>query len=288
MMNTFHTFLLIIFSLTLPAQEFSFDLYFEDAVGNKDTLTLGYDSLATRFIDTAFGEQNIVSKTLVAPFDVRVTDEMERRSMGPQNTLTATFHTKKQIVHNDCDERWFSVIDMNVYCENWPISVTWDKRLFDISCRIGTFLTPITPEIWADSPFPLVHLSRQAGDTLERSDNDAQNSYTREGKWIQVFWLMVRDEKGFVISNNEIEMSKEKLRAFPNPSHAQLTVSLNVKEENMRNTSIEIRDLNGRLCMSDVLIGKSKTIDVSGLSKGLYFISVSNDAFQETKKMVID
>ena len=35
-------------------EEFSFQLYFEDAVGNRDTITLGYDPLATDTMEMLF------------------------------------------------------------------------------------------------------------------------------------------------------------------------------------------------------------------------------------------
>ncbi|MCB0375492.1 MAG: hypothetical protein KDD04_06205, partial [Sinomicrobium sp.] len=44
--------------------QFETTLYFEDAVGNRDSVIVGYDTLATHDIDPEFGEQELVS-----PFD---------------------------------------------------------------------------------------------------------------------------------------------------------------------------------------------------------------------------
>lgn len=47
-------------SLMLLAQEeFSFQLYFEDKFGHKDTVTVGHDLFATNGIDSLFGEVDI-------------------------------------------------------------------------------------------------------------------------------------------------------------------------------------------------------------------------------------
>ena len=44
------------------AQSFSFELYFEDANGAKDTLEFGYDPSATDSIDPIFQEINIIAQ----------------------------------------------------------------------------------------------------------------------------------------------------------------------------------------------------------------------------------
>ncbi len=55
------TFLLLVLSWNSSSQEeFSFTLYFEDAIGNKDSLILGYDELATNGEDEEFGEENVI------------------------------------------------------------------------------------------------------------------------------------------------------------------------------------------------------------------------------------
>ena len=66
--------LLLFFCLLVGthAQEFAFELIFEDNAGNLDTLMLGYDSLATDSVDAAFGEANVVNEPFKPGLDVRV------------------------------------------------------------------------------------------------------------------------------------------------------------------------------------------------------------------------
>src|SRR5690554_936883 len=54
--------------------EFEFELYFEDAAGNKDTITLGYDENATDSVDIAFGEANLAGQLWGEDLDVRIGD----------------------------------------------------------------------------------------------------------------------------------------------------------------------------------------------------------------------
>ena len=63
----------------VTAQEFSFQMYFEDAAGNKDTLTIGYDPNGTDTIDAQFGEANIISTLPDSAFDLRITNEWYNR-----------------------------------------------------------------------------------------------------------------------------------------------------------------------------------------------------------------
>lgn len=46
------------------AQTFQFKISFEDASGNKDTLTIGYDQNGTESIDPSFGETNSIGSPL--------------------------------------------------------------------------------------------------------------------------------------------------------------------------------------------------------------------------------
>jgi len=77
-------------------QEFSIELFFEDAMGNQDSVILGYDVTATDGIDAAFNEINIISVPYTAGLNVRITDELKARGTYP-NPISPTYHTKKQI-----------------------------------------------------------------------------------------------------------------------------------------------------------------------------------------------
>ncbi len=111
--------------------EFEFQLYFEDAVGNKDTVTLGYDALATDSIDAAFGEVNILNQPWGNGLDVRV---------GKSHFMSnnSSFLAKKQILKSFCIPPSTNYINnfseeatIHFYTSNYPIRVMWDKNLFN-------------------------------------------------------------------------------------------------------------------------------------------------------------
>ncbi len=75
---------------------------------------------------------------------------------------------------------------------------------------------------------------------------------------------------------NEAEVLKHELRIYPNPANEVINVSFRFQVSGFR-SEISIYDITGKLIKqmsanSELL----KTIDISGLNKGLYFISVIN------------
>ena len=77
------------------------------------------------------------------------------------------------------------------------------------------------------------------------------------------------------------------LSIFPNPTSNVTTVSVNgVNGE----VSITIVDMNGRTVMSDSMEcegGCTKSIEVSGLAQGAYFVRVSGDNLNMVKKLIV-
>jgi hypothetical protein len=99
--------LLFLMFFVLPAicysqEEFSFELYFEDAIGNKDTLLLGYDPLATDSIDVAFGEVNIINQPWSSVFEVRAGDDNDIWHPPGGVVQVPNYQSKKQIIDKSC------------------------------------------------------------------------------------------------------------------------------------------------------------------------------------------
>ncbi len=82
------------------------------------------------------------------------------------------------------------------------------------------------------------------------------------------------------IGINDVAKDDE-LTMYPNPATNELTI-----ESKMQNAEIEIRDVLGQMVYSTKAIAASSTIDVSMLSKGVYFISLQNGKQTINKKLV--
>ncbi|MDB4061105.1 T9SS type A sorting domain-containing protein [Vicingaceae bacterium] len=93
-----------------------------------------------------------------------------------------------------------------------------------------------------------------------------------------------------VNSISELSVFEEKqesaIRIYPNPTEGVITIELQEEIFGETNT-IEIRSVSGQLALVDKLSGLKKQLDISRLSKGVYFIIVRNTVKTETMKLIL-
>ncbi len=262
-------------------QEFSFQMFFEDAIGNKDTLIFGYDINGTDTIDTPFGETNIISLPLDTGLDVRITNEFYNRCFL---SIPGTFHTKNQIIQKNCNSG-FSIINVDILTNNWPVTASWDSALFNDTCRIGSFLTSIAPGGWWDTGSPsnldrivLIGISQKTFNSNYNSSSsynlscDGYSYINSNNDTIPTFWQLFGDSTILIYSINEIKMSGY-LDVFPNPTSGIINI------ESFDVIKIEVFDVTGKLIKSNV---NKNSIDISNQPNGIYFVKC-----KENKKEVI-
>jgi len=84
--------------------------------------------------------------------------------------------------------------------------------------------------------------------------------------------------------NNSISTEKnESFSIFPNPSEGKFFLSLNNFTQDL---PFEITDINGAIVFSGILTKKESEIDLSELSKGIYFVT-TNDNKNRSQRIVI-
>ena len=88
-----------------------------------------------------------------------------------------------------------------------------------------------------------------------------------------------------ILSVSNISFS-ETLSIYPNPASSYFNISVS---ETLENVSVGIYDVMGRAVSSRnfSMFKTNERISTEGLSKGMYFVRVSNGAFQTTKKVLI-
>jgi len=271
-------FLLVLVNYSLSkAQEFSFELFFEDAVGNTDVIIIGYDDAATFDIDNAFGEINIIDVPYNTGLDVRVSDEWFNR----ENTIPPTFHTKKQIYGKACPNG-FLIPVIDIITDNWPVTATWDSSLFDDVCRNGSVFTSINPGGWWDTASPS-NLYRIVLNDVNKAtftsnyDGDFNPAYAYmndNGDIIPVFWQTFGDLSIILGTHEE---NKTDLKIFPNPTNDYLYYEI---DSPRRISEINVYDINGR---KQDLQESNNSLDLRKLSSGIYFIEF---LFTDLKRVV--
>ncbi len=89
----------------------------------------------------------------------------------------------------------------------------------------------------------------------------------------------------FVTLNSGVavnELSSLEFSTYPNPVSSSLTLNLGTAQ----NANVTIFDAAGRTVLTENMNGISKSFDVSSLTAGVYFVSVSGNEFSTTKKFI--
>lgn len=260
---------------TAHAQQFSFQMFFSDAIGNKDTLTLGYDVLATDTIDAAFGEVNMIGVPLDTSLDVRITNEWMYRSTLD---FPGIFHTKKQITFYDCHD-WSGLQTIDILTKHWPVTVSWDNTLFMDNCRNGSLFASINPGGWFDtgSPSDLWRqvLNENGSVTFTSNNNEGFSEYysyiNETGDTIPVFWQIFSDSTILYLGMNEFTADRQKAVISPNPTTD--IISIRIPSQFGNAISVEIFSSTGNLVL---LTTKITDINIAGFERGLYLVVVTN------------
>lgn len=262
--------IILLFSHFANGQEFSFKMYFEDAIGNKDTLEFGYDIKGTDTIDSIFGEINIIETPLDSVFDVRISDAFWNNGNG-------TFQTKKQIIqNNNCT--CFSFITIDFKCNNWPITATWDNTVFNDVCRNGSVLTSVHPGGWWDtgSPSDLWRAELLNTNQVTYTSNyysgqfDENYAYVNDqNDTISVFWQAFGDSTILMVGLEEFITNNE-INVFPNPAISYTTIQFG--NEDLKIENVQVLNING---VSQPIKVTGKNIDLTKVPTGLYFIQLT-------------
>lgn len=263
--------LLILVSNCLLGQEFNFNLIFQDATGNTDTLILGYSSKATDSVDTELEEINIISTELDSVFDVRVTDEWNAR-MWKSDSI-GNYHLKKQIFNGTCG--FIGPISIDINCKNWPVTVSWDNSLFNDTCRAGSVLTSVPAGGWWDVGSPSDLFRAELKNTNQVTFSANYGYYVNENyayintdsDTISVFWVAF-GKSSFLSLGVQQDRLENILILYPNPTMDKIQI---YGELTNQMEEIRILDLSGKV---QIIKTDSDCIDLSQLQNGIYFINL--------------
>ena len=262
-------FLILSFSLGAKAQQFSFQMYFKDAIGNRDTLTLGYDTAATKIIEAAFGEVNIIGVPLDSIFEVRITDESV---WGGQQQ--GTFHTKKQITYYNCDSPLYNIQSIDIKAKHWPVTATWNKAIFNDSCRDWSYFSSFIGDLGGSSNLGMARLANKDSVIFTTNADPGWFGFfyyvNNANDTISVFLQSFADSITAIQSLNELAKTKG-IKVFPNPSTNSISVSLD--ENFAASNTICLYNIYGQLVLST---SQKENIDVANLPTGLYLVRVAD------------
>ncbi len=263
-------FLAVFLVSSAKAQEFSFQMKFIDAMGNRDSITLGYDVSASDTIDPAFGEVNIISAPYTSAINVRAGNVWFQQNSFPGFGKTA-FETKTQILPNICGTGNFwsilPIAEIHIVSAHFPLQVFWNRSLFNDICRNGSVLTSVHPGGWWDTGGFRDELTSMDSAILIQN----QFHYLNGADTVNVYWVAFSDSTLLTLGLNEINSEMNAIRIFPNP--ASDFISVNISPSLGKINQIEFFNSLGQT----VKISKQPDkINIRELSTGLYFIKITN------------
>ncbi|MEZ4912124.1 MAG: T9SS type A sorting domain-containing protein [Saprospiraceae bacterium] len=276
-MKTIHIFttqVLILCSYLAQGQHFELPIFFADAIGNKDTIILGYDINATKGIDTALGELDILGTPYTKPFEVRASmyDYNKIRWEDPRIS-----ESKKMMIESDCVEPPFydeeNSMMVLMKCAHWPIEVSWDSTLFLDSCR-AVSIVECAPGGWFD-----VCGGNNSFLTLEmRKENIVsfiETIYTIPTESDTLFALFFPLSRALDVG--VVEPAKHfKVSTFPNPANDVLHIDISDYQNTNNALKAHIQSIDGKTIKEVKLINANNTVEISSLISGVYTIKVSN------------
>ena len=270
MKKTVLLFVLILFSIITFAQQFSFNLYVEDALGNRDSLVLGYDPLATDSIDAAFGEVDIKSNPWDSVFEARVSKESYLYGIP---TYMPAHESKVQILEHDPQSpyspmgpQFTSSVYIAVKNMHPPFYLSWDSILFQDSSIMS-------------SGFWFLHLiDGGIFKTFETDSFCSQNSFSS----IESYYMSANDTiwlLGFTFSSfntlgvDHTSKGTASLSAYPNP--CEDVISFDFANVNSISDLLIYNSL-GQLIRQESIskIQDKVQVNISEMKSGIYYYQV--------------
>jgi hypothetical protein len=180
------------------------------------------------------------------------------------------FYLRKQII---CPEEWIAnaAIPVIIPYSVLPVTVTWDKSLFEDPKRIYSVITDWTKGSWFDAGHCTFkeYLKDIDSFVIEDPQNSIYSSvedweYTEEGNKIlyRMFYIAIGDDDGTAINTVS---SHSQMEIYPNPV-TDICFIKKTSAEEIR--LIQIFSITGDKVME--IKGNPSSIDCSNLPKGTY------------------
>jgi hypothetical protein len=280
---------------------FIMPFYFEDAVGNRDTVFVGASEYGDGTLNPEWGEINTFSTPFDSVFEVRLTPT--REFLDSDERILETFSKTLIVEYNDfgtigdCS----IVLEAPTFVVNAlypPVTVSWDQDLFSpgnyLGCAKGTFivntLAPYSIEAWYDAAdllgFDYYCLAGTTTATItpwegEFPGGPGYNDFAVhhiEGSTnamdtlmaMHLFWARTTAEPCFTIVDTDDflgEINPPLGAIYPNPVSDRLYLPVT---DNIELVSVVVSSLEGRLLFSND--SRPTDIDVSDWPPGMYIL----------------
>lgn len=132
---------------------------------------------------------------------------------------------------------------------------------------------------------PLVITGSHNWSSSAENSNDENTVVVHDARVANLFyqeWHKRWEE--LTVGVNDIESNWE-VRYFPNPADSE--VNLYVENPLFQNLTVELRDLAGKLVLSENLTANRTTLDVAAIQSGVYTLVITDGTYSNAQKLVI-
>jgi hypothetical protein len=269
------------YSWAQKTPDFSTVIYFQDNIGNIDSILFGYDSRASYdSLSSDLGE-----KLIVTPFqpvlDIRAFHSGDKDRKYPTKVIIANFEEDG----GECP--FYEDIYVYVNCENPPLRIYWNSDAFPSRCNdirseiISQDIRPLLiREWWRATNYICMSFRDSLVDDFKNRDpfNFIQDSFLVEGVGLKNLYGYMLTGLGFgeckqLVSVDQTIVPSLKLKT--NLVHNRLRFQLDMEVD--QKLKWRIISINGEIPIQGE--GVNSPIDISGLETGVYAIVV----FQESQ-----
>ncbi|MBX2875132.1 MAG: T9SS type A sorting domain-containing protein [Saprospiraceae bacterium] len=254
-------------SFIIYGQNYSFNIYFEDSAGNRDTLEFGLNPQASIGIDEQFNEVNIIGEPFESGLDVRIMDRWLQFIRG----ASTSYHTKKQVVPQQLD-----ILNIIIKTDHFPVTALWDSQtLVPLDSIGGSIMTSINPGGWFDtgSPSDMRTVPLKQFDSItftSNLDEDYNENYAyifQDTDTVPTYWFTFAPVDFLVSSDILLNNTNTTFTIYPNPSSGDIFI----EGQDMGSIKkILLFDHQGLLIEST----EFNALDLGGYSPGMYFVQV--------------
>jgi len=296
-MKNYYFLLILLFSSTiLTAQQFSTQFYFTDTLGNQDTVTVGFDPVATLEVDEIFGEVDLKAVPFGNDFEVRV-GQVDHEDLGcfPNDGPVNLFNIdsdqiellirtgKKDYNGISCENgnliyQFFGKTTFFIKNKDLPTKINWDIEVFSDVCLNKSFFTDWHPGLWFDATCGSESFIENISAITELWINEPTNIQIidRSGDTLSMIHLGFEDG---LTSSIEAEVLPS-FNSFPNPVEDQLT--LQFPDAKIR--PWKLINVNGKIAQTGEFTATTEILQLNQLPLGIYFLRV--EGFQMERIIV--
>ena len=277
--------------LSAQQPQFIMPIWFEDSIGNRDTVWVGGDPTASsQNLNPQFGEI-----ALTSPFD----SVFEVRAVHGDDTDWET--SKITIEYNDAPGQCFLAprTRIMIHSKYPPVKIYWDTTTLatNYPCNINTILTPdqfaFLLQNWYEARIIYCMMTRDSieienlfpippPDQLEHPfEVEGYGVKVLPGLWFAGFWDFPHCYTTLHVSDIDLQTQ---VAVSPNPAKAHSTL---INYSGLAIRTVQINNLAGQTAYSCSAKGDSVQLPLEGLRPGFYFIqTIFSNGITVTKKII--